>query len=312
MANVSLYNVIHGLLNPKSLRKRYSYMDVRELDHISRDLKVFIDTMSQNAYFDPNSFIVAGGFARRMYMIQNGMHLKDTDTNGDIDIFVAFKDVMDGEYDEMKVGEDNSDISDSEEFRSIVSSSLESFMLAPHNGILNCVEIGETKFSPNKKTQYLSRAFNALKAFMLEKRIDNKNFFHDMITKHKSFSVNYSSPSFCVPLSDTIQLIANNESSIEKIVEKFDMDNSKFISRYPFDTSEYIGKDANVLTSPYVINDLFIRPNGNYVKSFARIRKYCRYGFVLTEEAKQKLVEFAKLDTNTFNSHICYYGETYT
>lgn len=279
-------------------------MTPEELSNIKKDMAAFIECYADSLGCEPTCFTIAGGFARRMYMLDNGMQLKETDHEGDIDVFSVFKDTASDLYCNMP--DDNS----SEEVIELYNNDLHKFLSDASKGLIGtiseCKVIGEFDYVPRARYAFQSQTFNRLQLCFLDNYGKVNNSATTIVSNNKSFFSCLDIPKFCIPLFDKLQIIVDNKDSVHEIVENFDIENAKFISKYPYDCAEYVGSDVGVITQPYVINDITLKDGNNYVKHIARLRKYSRYGFVFSEKVKDKIHYFAKKDERPIKSLVCY------
>lgn len=247
-----------------------------------------------------SDFSIMGGFARRIYMLENNIPMTDVDKKGliysDVDLFfnntnhTDFHKIVDRHNEEMKkedrfsyipafadLFKEFSDLkikfNSGEKFKNPIIDNMLPYLIFLFND-------GENEKNTNERTR--------------EQKEGN-------ICSNKSFFLDLTRGKFVLPLSDTFQIISSPAPNID-IIENFDMENSKFKLDYPYheNKAEKIGNVDD--DSIYTVKDISIPCESPVLKQFLRLKKYSEYGFVFEDIVKEKLLDAARKSTNVINN----------
>lgn len=266
----------------------------------------------------PKTFInhepmsILGGFARRMYMIQNGIPMTTEDKealdSADIDIFVPITNVIGKQsYDlllkcsEATTSEDHLATLIDDTARSVscyVSSFVDKILKEVKNG-------GGIRPSAPFQKVYRKRNYPLLLA-ELAKEDNIHSHMLEELHMHISamttlngkgvsnrYMMSFKNRSMMIALTPHIQLIFKDET-VSEMLEDFDFEQSKFEIPHPFCVGniEKHGEFDNI----YDITSINIKEGNTPFKMLDRMAKYNTYGFKFNNHVKEKFNQYV----NTF------------
>lgn len=264
------------MLTPKTLELLNTYQDTRKFMY---QLCAYLGTT--------DSAIVAGGFARRMYMLQNDIEINENDYYGDVDIFISLESIVDA-LDNTKYHEVMNLLGnpkEAEEARVVVSDIYHKFInrfiiptLVDNTSSLTTWAMN--KFSDENKIKPLtfnSNTFTGLLPSYVGAMLNEKVVFEHLANQKQSL-IDSNTGKMVISLNDAVQLIIMPADDIQEIVESFDIDQSKFMMAYPFEDATYIGTH-DILDDIYTIDHPSKEQVGSITKALYRYIKYSQYGF---------------------------------
>lgn len=280
------------------------------LSDIGVFLRGYLDDIHSEDINYQDMIVIAGGFARRIYMLQHDLEILDTDFEGDIDIFATLESVVDGEPRHIRLNETNEEKVDDSDYLKELNNTTEGIM----SSLRHYIENPSVKFDRYmaKKVNYRSELFNYIMTTERDVIHSRKSDVSEYLRSFKSFCITRADASLTTPIAKDIQVIVKNISDITSVVDSFDIDNAKFIIRYPFEVAEYVGDDSRVIEeSIYHVNDINLRGNANIVKSMCRLEKYARYGFTFSPTVYDKVKKHVANTNIGIQSLMCHKGVIY-
>lgn len=301
-----------------------------ELTVFLENLNEFIDLISKKFLTEPDNFTIMGGFARRMYMLKNGIPFESSDFDEvmkcDVDIFCNIRDIFqdgiiddidafnDGDYNKLEYlidhwGNRHESKIDTlreillEKFYHHISGFTQEFKEIYHETrddgrypYYEHVFIDENEtISTDRCTKYqIGKVYDRLGGI-------SGNRYHEimvstgtnsMMTSHcPSLSVSMVNGSVTYPIAPNIQLVCGNRSNTDTI-NGFDMEQAKFKMTYPFDinTVEKVGTVDD--DAMYMVTSMELKSVSPF-RIIDRLVKYSNYGFQFSGDIVDKVNEYA-------------------
>lgn len=267
-------------------------MNINDMRRELSDIKHVIDMICDNA---DERIVIAGGFARRFFMKENGIELLPSDdVECDIDIYIPVELMVDYFEDEelyLKIIDPSSEIPPEIVFSQwfnmsgFIHNVIKSPMAVLNTYVALPIEFRSLRFkSLNRKVEKLSTH-----------KVDANYCRREAIANVNPFKFN-------IPVCDMVQFMV--VESTDDTVAGFDIDQARFVIPYPFSTAKFVGEHSQTLERIYEIEDVSFTPS-RFIKNIARMEKYSNYGFVYTPNCISNIIS-TKFDDVSVSDMVCY------
>lgn len=290
------------------------------------ELNVIIKKLGEEFKFDPSNCSIMGGFARRLYMLEHNIEMAEVDTEAltkaDIDIFFDIRDFVDGDVLELyhallnRDGDSVVRIHKHEEDYQWFEDRMQKTSLGNTN-LINALSKLHVDF--HKPFSELVALLDVMAVdgivtgdgLLTEKRFDAVPIFSSVVPKHHTLlrnavyvlndevvvNPNYSkslllSPrnrKVVIPIGDDIQLIFGEPP--ENAIDDFDIEQAKFVLKYPFSASRVECHGQFDIDNFYHIVSPRLKEQSPF-KFLDRYVKYSEYGFTFDDRTEEQWDDF--------------------
>ncbi len=269
-------------------------LTIEEMRREIQDVKVMIDRVFHRC---PDDIVIGGGFARRLYMLENGIPIKPEDNvRCDIDIFVGERNLSPL----MKSGSTRLyDMGDDPTRRDEDMNQVNTLWSDLVDMVVDAIKFPKVLIEPFPLTSVYHRSHLFSKMQFDIRAVSNDHIVKNLFNKHHQGTVNASPFMMTVPVFDHLQIVGAID--VYSKISSFDIEQCKFISRYPFDTVEYVGREFDDI---YHIQHME-GANHSFIKTIKRMEKYSNYGFTFSPECIKNIIDIDYNDIN-ISDMVCY------